>query len=72
MEANQVRASASSSKSSVWGNAYLLRLLAIECNQGAVSKADIALHKRYGDLPPAFKVLEHEDAQAIAPHDSSM
>ena len=37
-----------------------------------MSLADCALHKRFDDLPPAFKILEHEDAQAIAPHDDSL
>ena len=67
---NQVRAS--TSKPCVWGNAYLPRSLAIECNNDAVSERDMNLHKKYAELPPAFKVLEHEDAQAIAPHDNSL
>ena len=67
---SQVRASTSTSR--VWGNAYLSRSLAIECSEGVATESDILLHKRYEDLPPAFKVLDHEDAQAVAPHESSM
>ena len=30
------------------------------------------MHKRFDELPPAFKILEHEDAQTVAPHDDSL
>ena len=67
----QVRAS-SSMKGSVWGNAYLSRSYVFSNESESMSEADLALHKKFQALPPAFKVLEHEDAQPIAPHDSSL
>lgn len=68
----QVQPSSSTlSKPNVWGNAYLSRSLAIECSNDNLSESDVALHKCFQDLPPAFKVLEHEDAQAVNPNDSS-
>ena len=56
----------------MWGNAYLSRSLAIECAQESDTESDRRLHKQYENLPPAFKILDHEDAQAVAPHDSSI
>ena len=72
MAQEQVHPSSSSlSKANVWGNAYLSRSLAIECKPKNLYESDHALHKRFQELPPAFKVLEHEDAQAVNPHESS-
>ena len=60
------------SKGNVWGNAHLSRSFVIEGTTDNISKEDRALQKRFDELPPAFRILEHEDAQAIAPHDDSL
>ena len=60
------------SQGNVWGKAHLSCSFVIESNTDNIYEADQALQKRFDELPPAFKILEHEDAYAIAPHDDSL